>query len=159
MEEKRIPVIRANSDDLNLLFEFHAACQTLKTFEQTQERRVRAIPNGWRDLKLCKTLMYRLRDNLKQTLQPEKISAMDRMGPRMRFKTWCGIQTIETGPSEVVLEQKEFETLLHYARMECMMCVEQRCKQCRLGKTLDSVLVHDRGDGSWANIRLQSDEN
>lgn len=155
MNDKPIPVIRANSDTLNLLFEMHAACQTLKTFEQTQEARVKAIPNGWRDLRLCKTLLYRLRDNLRLTLQPEKRSAMDRMGPRMRFKTWCGKQAIETGPDEAVLETKELKTLLKYAHKECEICIEQRCNQCKLGKTFDSVLAFDRDGRSWATLSFE----
>lgn len=157
MSENDLPVIRANSETLDLLYELYASRQTLKRFAEKQEQRLRVIPNGWRDIKLAHSLVNKLIKNLNLTMQPEKRDPLERMGHRMKFKTWTGTEAINTSPQEVVLTQKEFDSLLHYARKECAMCIEQRCKSCRLGKTLDIVLKHDRNGESWANIPLECD--
>ena len=156
MEKKtptpEIPVIRANGHDVDLIFALYAASQELERAEREIERRFRAIPGGWRDLRLIRTKLANLLPLLKKTVQPEKRRSMDRMAPRMRFRVWCGHEAVRTAPDEVVLAKSELATLMHYSHQECSMCVEQRCGQCRLGKVYDSILLHDRNGGSWAAV-------
>lgn len=157
MTDKPLPVIRANSETINRLYSVYAAAQTLGEIEATEEKRVRAIPNGWRDLRLCHTLLDRLAKDMKSTLPPEKVASVNRMAPRMHFRVWCGREAVKTTPDEVVLAEKDLNALVTYARKECSMCVEQRCGQCPLGKALDHVLTYDRNGGSWANIHFEED--
>lgn len=153
MEKNNISIVRANTHDLDLLFGLFAAAQELNRCETEMEKRVRAIPNGWRDLRLIRTKLNKLLDDLILTVQPEKRATMNRMAPRMRFRVWCGHEVIKTAPNEVVITQNEMTTLLEYAwSAECSICMEGRCDQCKLGKVFDSILSYDRNGGSWASI-------
>lgn len=152
--DKNIPVVRANGKDIDLIFGLHAAGQELARCEKEMEKRIRAIPNGWRDLRLIHTKLDKLLDSIYLTIQPEKRATVNRMAPRMRFRVWCGHEVIKTAPNEVVITQEEMATLVSYAwGGECALCVEQRCGQCKLGKVFDSVLSHDRNGSSWAAIK------
>lgn len=145
-----LPIIRANGKDLDLIFGLHAAGQELRRCEVEMERRIRAIPNGWRDLRLISSKLDKLLNGIHQTVQPEKRQTMLRMAPRMRFRVWCGHEAIKTAPNEVVITKEEMSTLLTAAWDTCSLCLEQRCERCKLGKTFDSVLNYDRNGGSWA---------
>lgn len=147
-----LPIVRVNGDGINRLFGLYAVCQHLDRLEAEEEKRIRAIPNGWRDLRLCRTLLHKLAKNMRYTMPPEKRGSIDRMASRMRFRVWCGHEPIKTTPDEVVLAEKELDVLVKYARNECKLCIEQKCNQCPLGKTFDSVLDYDRNGISWASI-------
>ena len=151
----KLPTIRANSKELEQIFTMFAAAQELEHAERTMERRVRAIPNGWRNLRLCRSLLDKLVVDMVGTLQPEKIAAMKRMLPKMKFRVLCGPSATKPEPDEVTLAMKDMNNLVHYAHeANCKMCLETNCKRCPLGKTLDSVLMQDRNDGSWATIDI-----
>lgn len=150
--DKLPPIVRANGKDIDLIFGLHAAGQELQRAGVEMEKRIRAIPNGWRDLRLIQAKLDKLLDGIHLTVQPEKRLTMQRMAPRMKFRVWCGHEAIRTAPNEVVLTKEEMAVLMTYAWNECSMCVEQRCDRCPLGKTFDSILHYDRDGGSWANI-------
>lgn len=159
MAEKQLPTIRANSKELDQIFTMFAAAQELEHAEQKMERRVRAIPNGWRNLRLCRTLLDQLVVDLVGTLQPEKIASMKRMLPRMKFKVMCGPTATRVEENEVLLPMNELDVLVHYAHeANCKMCLEGNCRQCKLGKTFDSMLTYDRNGGSWATIDIDERE-
>lgn len=159
MAEKRLPTIRANSKELDQIFTMFAAAQELEHTEKTMERRVRAIPNGWRNLRLCRTLLDQLVVDMVGTLQPEKIAAMKRMLPRVKFKVICGPNATRVEEDEVVLTTKDLDVLVHYAHeANCKMCLDGNCKQCKLGKTFDGMMTYDRNDGSWSTIDIDERE-
>lgn len=150
-----LPVIRGNGYDLEQIRGCYAAWKQLELLEKAQERRIRAIPGGWRDLKLCRTLLKKLADNMVRTLQQEKRDVLARTTGRMYFKVWCGPEAISVTPDEVILLQKELTTLVESAHEGmCKMCLQTNCRACKLGKTLDSVLSMDRGDRQWSMIDL-----
>ena len=150
-----LPVIRGNGRDLEQIRGCYAAWKQLEFLENMQEKRVKSIPGGWRDLKLCRTLLKKLADNMVRTLQPEKREMLNLTTGRMYFKVWCGQEAVRTAPDEVILLAKELTTLVEYAHENtCRMCMETNCRACKLGKTLDGVLSMDRGDRSWSAIDL-----
>ena len=153
MSEKQLPIIRGNGNDLVRIRGLYAAWKELEFLENEQERRIKVIPGGWRDLKLCRTLMKKLADNMVRTLQPEKRETLSRTKGRMYFKTWCGPEAIRTAPEEVILLHKELAVLVETAHENaCKMCLQTNCRACKLGKTLDSVLSMDRGERQWSAI-------
>ena len=64
-----VRVVRANSKELDRIFALFAAAQEVRMAEQQMEARLRAIPGGWRDLRLIRTLLDKLTTNLVCTLQ------------------------------------------------------------------------------------------
>ena len=120
---------------------------------------MRAIPNGWRDLRLCRTLLDKLVVNLVGTLQPEKLKAMKRMLPRMKFKVICGTHATKTQDDETILASEDLDALVRFAHeANCKMCMETNCRACKLGKALDSVLTYDRNESSWAAIDIDVED-
>lgn len=160
MSEKKSSVIRANGRDLEQIFALFAAAQELRAAQQTMERRARAIPGGWRDMRLIGTLLDKLVVNLVGTLQPEKLASMRRMLPKMHYKVVCGTEATSTLPDEVVLAYDDLNTLVRYAHETCKLCVggNENCRACALGKTLDRVMLRDRGDEGWCMIDLTEEE-
>ena len=159
MNDRQLPMIRANSKELDQIFTMFAAAQELEHAEKYMERRVRAIPNGWRDLRLCRTLLDKMVVNLVGTLQPEKLKAMKRMLPRMKFKVICGTHASHSKDDETILAMNDLDTLVHFAHeANCKMCMEANCRACKLGKTLDAVLTYDRNEDSWAAIDIYTED-
>lgn len=150
-----LPIIRGNGYDLERIRGVYAAWKELEILENAQEKRIRSIPGGWRDLKLCRTLLKKLADNMVLTLQPEKRGAVQRMGKKMFFRVWCGTEAIKTTPDEVVVLNSELDAIINAAHENaCRMCMQTNCRACKLGKALDSVLSMDRGSRSWSAIDL-----
>ena len=159
MKDKQLPTIRANSKELNQIFTLFASAQELEHTEKTMERRVRAIPDGWRRLRLCRTLLDTLVVDMVGTLQPEKIASMRRMLPKMRFRVLCGPTATKPEPDEVTLVMHDLNVLVHYAHeANCKMCVEPHCRRCQLGKTLDSIVTYDRNESSWSAVDLDAED-
>ncbi len=153
MNDARPAVIRANSRDIDRIFALFAAAQTVREAEEQMERRLRAIPGGWRDLRLTRTLLDKLTTNLVATLQPEKLQAMRRMRPRMKFRVICGTEAARVQEDEVILAVRDMGRLVHFAHdSNCRLCMRADCRACPLGRTLDSVLAYDRNGCSWGAI-------
>ena len=102
-----IRVVRANSKDLDRIFALFAAAQEVRMAEEQMENRFRAIPGGWRDLRLIRTLLDKLTTNLVSTLQSEKLVSMKRMLPRMKFRVVCGTEATRVQEDEVILAMRE----------------------------------------------------
>ena len=152
MEQKPIPRLRMNRNDVNLIFGMYAGLQELEHASQEMEQRFRAIPYGWRDVKMIISRYDKLLSDLMMTVPPEKLVSMNRMIPKMRFKLSCGAQASDTGRDECIIAVDEANVLTHYAHEYCKMCFEKSCSQCPLGKTFDRVLSYDRDGQSWAGV-------
>lgn len=151
----KIPTFRANNDDVRLAFGMIAGLQEMKKAEKTMERRFRAIPNGWRNLRMIESVYSKLIDDVLQTYPIEKLLSMDRMMPHMKYKVTCGVQASKMNEDECIITETNLNRLCIAAHEQCKLCVDQNCKRCKLGKTLDSILCYDRDGSSWANIDLE----
>lgn len=157
-EKKPIPVIRANGRDIDAMIGFHAAMTEIEESGKILERRFRAVPNGWRDYRLMRTLLDKLTDQTLDTYPFEKLVTLRRMLPRVRFKITVGPQaTSNVHENETLLSYDDLDTLTTFAREQCKMCIDWDCDRCKLGKTLDHVLRHDRNGGCWATIPYKED--
>lgn len=136
------------------MFSLFAGLQELEKARDEMEKRVRLIPNGWRDLKCIISMYNRLMDNLVATIPPEKLGSMTRMLPRMKFKVYCGTPASELGDDECIITLKEADVLCRYAHEQCKLCFEDNCSKCPLGKVLDSVMTYDRDGRSWSSVDL-----
>ena len=151
----KIQTFRANNDDVRLAFGMIAGLQEMKKAEKTMERRFRAIPNGWRNLRMLETVYGNLIDDVLQTYPLEKLISMERMMPHMTYKVVCGVQASKMGEDECIVTETNLNYLCIAAHEQCKLCVDQNCKRCKLGKTLDTILCYDRDGSSWANIDLE----
>lgn len=150
----KIPTFRVNKDEVTLAFGMLAGLQEMKKAEETMERRFRAIPNGWRNLRMIESVYEKLIDDLLQTYPLEKLISMERMMPHMKYKVTCGVQPSKMGDDECIITENNLNTLCLAAHEQCKLCFDNNCKRCKLGKVLDNILCYDREDRSWANIDI-----
>ena len=149
-----IPVIRANREDINLCFGLLASLQEMKKAEETMERRFRAIPNGWRNIRMLEKVLSNTLDDLLPTYPVEKLISMQRMMPHMRFQLHCGVSASKLRSEDCIIEQKDLHMLSVHAHEQCKLCVDQDCGRCKLGKVFDKILCEDRDGRSWANVNI-----
>lgn len=152
-----IPVIRANKEDVSLAFGLLAGLQEIKKSRETMERRFRAIPNGYRNIRMLETVLGNTIDDLLLTYPLEKLCSMQRMMPHMTFRLHCGVSASKLRNDECIIEENDLNTLSIFAHEQCKMCIDQNCSRCKLGKVLDGILCHDRDGRSWANIDIESE--
>lgn len=152
-----IPHIRTNRRELDRILGMCACLQELECAGEEMEKRFRAIPNGWRDLRLVISKLSRLLDDILMTVPPEKLAAMQRMMPRMKFKLVCGPQFSEAGNNDCILSSKDANILCNFAHEYCIVCSnDSACNRCPLGKVLDSILTYDRDGKSWAYVNFDA---
>lgn len=156
MSDKKIPIMRVNNRDFDSVLSMSAAITTIEAVGKQMEKRFRAIPNGWRDLRLVLSVTGKLLDELVATIPPEKLPNLRRMLPKVRLKLTIGPQaTNAVDKDETVIGFDDLDTLVRAAHEQCKLCVDWTrgsCDRCQLGKTLDHVIVHDRNGGSWATV-------
>lgn len=157
MTNKPIPRMKTGRDGFNMIFRVYAAAHALATCEKIEERRFRAIPNGWRNLRLCRTLLDRLADDLVMTVPPEKLPGMMRMVKHMKYKVVCGPEASQMNTDECVIREVDLNALCKAAHEKCEMCIDGNCSTCALGKTFDAVMMYDRDGGSWSNVNFNRD--
>lgn len=151
-----IPVIRSNKEEINCAFGLLASLQEMKKAEKTMERRFRAIPYGWRNIRMVESVLGKLIDDLLQTYPIEKLCSMQRMMPHMTFRLHCGVSASKMNEDECIVAEKDLDTLSVFAHEQCKLCIEQNCDRCKLGKVLDSIITDDRDGRSWANIDIEA---
>lgn len=156
MNDKPIPRMKTNRKNIDRIFGMFAGLQELEYASKEMEARFRAIPNGWRDLKMIISRLDKLIDGLMATVPVEKLSSMQRMLPHMKFKLLCGIQASTMGEDDCIISLVEANTLARYAHEQCKFCINGSCSQCPLGKVLDSILSYERDGTSWSLISLDA---
>lgn len=149
-------IVRVNSKEINAIFGVHAALSELKTASEQMEKRFRAIPNGWRDLRCTISILTKLCGELMRTVPPEKLGNLQLMSRRMKFKLILGPQAVKD-VDECTIAMKDLHTLAMCSYEQCKLCNNwEKCNQCPLGQTLDRVLMYDRKGQSWATVDILS---
>lgn len=152
-----IPHIRTNRRELDRILGMCACLQELECAGKEMEKRFRAVPNGWRDLRLIVSKLSKLLDDILLTVPPEKLAAMQRMMPRMKFKLVCGPQASQAGNDECILSSADANILCNFAHEYCTVCSnDSACNQCPLGKVMDNILTYDRDGRSWAFVNFSA---
>ena len=129
-----------------------AAVNELEKAQSAMENRIRAVPNGWRDIKMICARLDSLVNDLCQTYPLEKLVSIRRMLPHMKYKVQCGVAASNLKEDENLIASDDLDTISIYAHEQCKMCIDQDCSKCKLGKTFDRIFMHDRDDGSWAHV-------
>ena len=151
-QPKELPIIRANKEHITDLFGMFAAINELEKAQDAMENRIRAVPNGWRDVKMICSRLDRLVNDLCQTYPLEKLVSIRRMLPHMKYKVQCGVAASNLKEDENLIASDDLDTITIYAHEQCKLCIDQDCSKCKLGRTFDRIFMHDRDDGSWAHV-------
>ena len=151
-QPKELPIIRANREHINALFGLFAAVQEMEKAQNAMENRFRAVPNGWRDIRMLQKRLDSLISDLCNTYPLEKLVSIRRMLPHMKYKVQCGVAASNLREDENLIASDDLDTISIYAHEQCKLCIDQDCSRCRLGRTFDRIFMYDRDEGSWANV-------
>lgn len=156
--ETQYPIIRANREHIESLFGLFAAVSEFEKAFAVMPDRFKAIPNGKRDIRMLITVLDRVVQDLCCTYPTEKLVSIKRMLPHMKYKTQFGATVSQIGKDECIIQSQDLDVIANYAHEQCKLCIEQNCRRCKLGKVLDKVYTHDRGDSSWAYVDIEQME-
>ena len=152
--KKKVPVIRCNRDDINRLFGLFAAQAEFEKCANQMEHRFRAVPGGWRDLKMLISVLDSLVDRVLMTVPVDKLAGIRRMIPGMLYKTYYA-RPASVEKDQTLILNEQLDILCDYAHEQCKLCDRKSCGGCKLGKVFDSILTYDRDGRTWATIDIE----
>lgn len=148
-QRMQLPRTRPTSDEVLSEFSLFAACQLLEDSGKELERRVRLLPDGWRDYRLAVSKASRVATDVLCTFTPDRLAGMQKQLPLMHCKVYTGKPAV-ADPDCLYMTVDDFSVICKAAHEKCALCMEQHCARCELGKMFDRHLLYDRGDLTWA---------
>ena len=148
-----LPVLKSYPEEIDMILKFFAISDTIDDAlnERSFRRRLDAIPNATSGLKMTSGRMLQLLYDLVATLPEAKRKSILRMAPYMKFKVYHAAPASACGDGTTILDVEDLDILCHYAKMNCDMCFDGNCNQCKLGKVFDKVMMYDREKNeSWS---------
>lgn len=141
-----LPVVKCYPPEVDMILKFFAISDTVDDALEMPEfkRRLDAIPQATSGLKMISGRMLQLVYDLVATLPEAKKKSILRMAPHMKFKVYHAAPASEVGEGTTVVETEDLDTLARYAKMNCDMCFDGNCNNCKLGKVFDKVMTYDR---------------
>ena len=155
-----VPRIRLRREDSDRIYQLFAALSAVVYASEDPdfERRCRAVPGGWRDMRMIRVRFERLMDDLMWTVPLEKLVGLHRDMPRCRYDVVLGpLASRETRPTEMIVDRRDVRTLIREAHeARCRLCLEdgRKCGRCDLGGALDRLCMTDRNGASWGMMEI-----
>lgn len=142
-----LPRIRPRQDEIDSII-FLLCCTTrIKAIQQAMEKRLRTIPNGWRDIRLIDSILDKLVDNLLDTVPTDKLQTMHRLIPDTRVHITYTRQVGKSKDEVTGIHEKDLDLLTAVAHDSvCKLC-DGNCDRCDLGKVFDRFLFTERDKG------------
>lgn len=158
-EFQGIQQMRLRGDDVNRLLGLYAADAELKRAgaDENIQRRMRLLPNGWRDLRMIQQRLARLTDAIQWTIPQEKRVGFARTASRCRYIVMQGpLASRPKADTEEIVTTDELNTLVGAAwDGKCRMCFDGDCDRCELGKVLDNLISQDRDGRHWGTMEVR----
>lgn len=152
-DKAQLATMPANRAQIDSYLYLCASLSNLIEAQKSMQKRVRLIPNGWRNFRLICSLFERLLKDLGETFEPAKRAQLQRMVGRIRIKLVIGPQIVQE-EEQYVLAQKDFGVLISAATKQCQICMgsPEDCKQCELGRVIDGVSFISRQNRAWWEV-------
>lgn len=156
-----VPRMRVRRHDAERIYQLFAALSALEYAQNDEDfrARVKAMPNGWRDLRMIRVTLERLMDDLMWTVPLEKLVGLKRDMPRCRFDIRFGpVASQARAPHEMIVDREDLRALIRSAHGErCRLCMKdgKACGRCDLGRALDRLCMQDRDGGSWSMTEIE----
>lgn len=151
-----VPRIRLRREDSDRIYQLFAALSAIVYASEDPDfgARCRAVPGGWRDLRMIRVKLERLMDDLMWTVPIDKLVGLHRDMPRFRYDVVLApLASRETKPTEMIVDRRDVKALIREAHgARCRLCLEdgRRCGRCDLGRVLDRLCMTDRDGRSWS---------
>jgi hypothetical protein len=148
-----LPKKTANRAEVDAYYYLAAAQRTLARAERDMEKRIRMLPNGWRDFRLVQSRMGDLVRMIGGTFEPEKARQIARMGQTVQLKLEFNRQAVRE-KEMMLIETEEACALITAAQEACKlrMCDPQECRKCELGRVMDRLSWLSRGNRAWWEV-------
>lgn len=137
------PANRAEVDGFNYL----SACVTdLEFAQEHMEKRIRLIPDGWREFRMIQARLEQLVKIMVMTFEPEKQMQIWRTSRVMRHKLIYAPEVVRE-KDKFLIPSDDLGMLITAAGEACKMrmCTAAECNKCKLAKTLDGYSFVTRG--------------
>lgn len=156
-KKKPLPEIRMRQGELDGLFALFATLQEIESIKADMQQRLKAIPNGYRDIRLVEATLTRLVESLVATVPAEKLKSIKQMLPRMKYKVYFNGSVSQMQDNATAIDAKDLDLLCRRVHDSyCFLC-DDKCGQCKygIGKVFDHVMTIDREKGgSWSDLRF-----
>ena len=142
-----LPRIRTRQEEVDGII-FLLCCTTrFKDIQQAMEKRLRTIPNGWRDIRLIDSKLDKLVDNILDTVPTDKLLTIKRLIPDTRMHITYSKQFGKGKDEMTGIHEKDLDLLTAVAHDSvCKLC-DGNCDRCDLGKVFDRFLFTERDKG------------
>lgn len=157
-EEKREGLTKpANRIEVDAFYGLTVALSELFYAQEHMEKRLKMIPGGWRDIRMVSTVLAKLLRKVLETFEPVKRRQIDKASRHMRHKITFGPEAAKE-PEMFLITTEDLGVILCAATEHCKLCMGTRsqCKQCQLGKALDSTSFVSAGDRAWWEVFEQA---
>lgn len=148
------PITRPHKDEIHAYVTL--ICSLSALLEQTDvlERRLKTIPNAWRDYKCATSILTKLSNALIRTFTPEKRKTIQGMIPDLRYQIKYHKRVGRQEDAISAIYASDLDLISSVAiEYYCKLC-DGLCDRCDLGKVFDSMLNLERDDGeSYAFVK------
>ena len=151
-ENYDLPTFRVTEDQYKNIYGMFAGLGQFEIAEERMAQRIKAIPNGKRDLHLLLSVGNKLMRHIIATVPEEKREAVKRQAKHTHFDILIRPRMRMVEKNELIVAADDLHAALYFAHEQCKMCFKDNCRSCKLGKALDHLLGHDRNGGSWAGV-------
>ena len=149
MEKTRtgLPRTRIRQEEIDCIV-FLLCCTTrFKHIKTAMEKRLRMIPNGWRDMCLITATLDKLVDKVLDTVTTEKLYTLKALIPDTRVHITYTRQIGKHKDEITGIHEKDLDLLTAVAHDGvCKLC-DGNCDRCDLGKVFDKFLYTGRRKG------------
>lgn len=158
MPDENEKTMRLRASETNALFTLYASLQEIDHAKDEMEKRLRAIPYGWRDISLIRSVLSKLIDQILETVPIEKLVSLSRNMRCMSYRVYFAPPVTAPPPDEVIVKAEDLAALAKYAHeCTCIAC-DKNCNKCELGAALDHTLIQSRRrNESWSWIDCDQD--
>lgn len=158
MSEQQLPTVRMRQGEMDELFAMFAVLQEMDKCKTDMRQRLKAIPNGLRDLRLVETTLMRLLQNMLKTVPTEKLLSIRRMLPNMKYKVYYYGNMGAKENNETAIDVRMLHQMCVLIHDYYCLCCEHDCDRCKygIGKIFDNIFKEDR-ETSWADCDFIDD--
>lgn len=152
-----IPITRARQSEIDYLV--YMMCSLSKFTEDADqvEKRIKSIPNGWRDMRMIISVLQSLVEKMLRTLPMEKRETLYRLVPDIRYTISYHKRVGRADEPISGIYTKDLD-ILCWATHEylCKLC-DGKCQQCDIGKAFDRMIGTDREENESYSFKELED--
>lgn len=149
--------MRARQEEIDGIVGMLCSASEMLNKEPYMLKRLKSIPNGYRDFKMIISVINRLTGQLKLTLPVEKRATLDALIPDIRYKITYHkrVGRMEEPVSGIYTHDLDLLTAVAHDTV-CKLC-DGKCDRCDLGKVFDRMLGVNRAKGeSYTYIDMEN---